>query len=159
MVSMNLSSRDCDGRAVVELRGELDVADAASAAVALTAAAACGPELIVVLAGLEFIDFSGLAALVLARKQAWQAGGDPAAHCAARPGAAGSCRHPAGRCVLRPSQRRPGGWQRRVLPADSRAGASAARQLSDALIFAGTATPLLLSARDQATGSPPAATG
>jgi hypothetical protein len=40
MVSMNLSSRECDGRAVVVLRGELDVADAASVAAALTAVAA-----------------------------------------------------------------------------------------------------------------------
>lgn len=70
MVSMNLSSRECDGRAVVALRGELDVADAASVAAALTAAAARASELIVDLAGLEFIDSSGLAALVLARKQA-----------------------------------------------------------------------------------------
>jgi len=76
MVSMNLSSRECDGRAVVALRGELDVADAAGVAVALSAVAARVPELIVDLAGLEFIDSSGLAALVLARKQARQAGGD-----------------------------------------------------------------------------------
>jgi len=76
MVSMSLSSRECDGRAVVALRGELDVADAASVAVALTAVAARAPEIIVDLVGLEFIDSSGLAALVLARKQARQAGGD-----------------------------------------------------------------------------------
>jgi anti-sigma B factor antagonist len=76
MVSMSLSSRECDGRAVVALRGELDVADAASVARALIAVAARAPALIVELAGLEFIDSSGLAALVLARKQARQAGGD-----------------------------------------------------------------------------------
>src|SRR5260370_4172185 len=76
MVSMNLSSRECDGRAVVALRGELDVVDAASVAAALTAVAVRAPEMIVDLAGLEFIDSSGLAALVLARKQARQAGGD-----------------------------------------------------------------------------------
>ena len=76
MVSMNLSSRQGDGRAVVALRGELDVADAASVAAALTALAARARELIVDLAGLEFIDSSGLAALVTARKQARQAGGD-----------------------------------------------------------------------------------
>ena len=76
MVSMSLSSPECDGRAVVALCGELDVTDAASVAVALAAVAARAPELIVDLAGLEFIDSSGLAALVLARKQARQAGGD-----------------------------------------------------------------------------------
>jgi anti-sigma B factor antagonist len=68
---INLSSRECDGRAVVVLRGELDVADAASVAAAVRAR-----ELIVDLAGLEFIDSSGLAALLLARKQAREAGGD-----------------------------------------------------------------------------------
>lgn len=76
MVRMSLSSLECDGRAVVALRGELDVADAASVARALIAVAARAPALIVELAGLEFIDSSGLAALVLARKQARQAGGD-----------------------------------------------------------------------------------
>ena len=76
MVSMKLSSGEGDGRAVVVLRGELDVADAASVAAALTAVAACARELIVDLAGLEFIDSSGLAALLLARKQARKAGGD-----------------------------------------------------------------------------------
>jgi anti-anti-sigma factor len=68
---INLSSRECDGRAVVVLRGELDVADAASVAAAVRAR-----ELIVDLAGLEFIDSSGLTALLLARKQARKAGGD-----------------------------------------------------------------------------------
>ena len=82
MVSINLSprinliSRECDGRAVVALRGELDVADAASVAAGLNAVAAGARELIVDLAGLEFIDSSGLAALVVARKQARKAGGD-----------------------------------------------------------------------------------
>jgi anti-sigma B factor antagonist len=82
MVSMNLSprinlsSRECDGRAVVALRGELDIADAASVGAALTAVAARERELIVDLAGLEFIDCSGLTALLLARKQARKAGGD-----------------------------------------------------------------------------------
>jgi anti-sigma B factor antagonist len=76
MVSLNLSSRESDGKAVVALRGELDVADAASVAAALVAVAARAPEIIVDLAGLEFIDSSGLAALVLARVQARRAGGD-----------------------------------------------------------------------------------
>jgi anti-anti-sigma factor len=71
---INLSSRECDGRAVVALRGELDVADAASVAAALNAVAVRARELIVDLAGLEFIDSSGLTALLLARKQARKAG-------------------------------------------------------------------------------------
>jgi len=76
VVSMDLSTRESDGKAVVALRGELDVADAASVAAALVAVAARAPEIIVDLAGLEFIDSSGLAALVLARVQARRGGGD-----------------------------------------------------------------------------------
>jgi anti-sigma B factor antagonist len=75
MVSMELGSGECDGRVVVALCGELDVADAASVAAALVAVAAREGEAIVDLAGLEFIDSSGLAALVLARLPARQAGG------------------------------------------------------------------------------------
>ncbi len=76
MLSMNLTASECDGRAVVALRGELGETDAASVAAALAAVAARTPEIIVDLAGLDFIDSSGLAALVLARVQARQAGGD-----------------------------------------------------------------------------------
>jgi anti-anti-sigma factor len=76
MFSAALSTRRCDGQVVVALRGELDVLDAASLAAALTAVAAREPEIIVDLAGLQFIDSSGLAALVLVRKQARHAGGD-----------------------------------------------------------------------------------
>jgi anti-sigma B factor antagonist len=76
MVSMDLSTRESDGEVVVALRGELDIADAASVAAALVAVAARAPEIIVDLAGLEFIDASGVAALVLARVQARRAGGD-----------------------------------------------------------------------------------
>jgi anti-sigma B factor antagonist len=75
MVSMDLSTRG-DGRAVVALRGELDVADAASVAAALVAVAAREQAIIVDLGGLEFTDSSGLAALALVRKQARRAGGD-----------------------------------------------------------------------------------
>ncbi len=76
MVSMDLSTRESDGQAVVGLRGELDIADAASVDAALVAVAARAAEIIVDLAGLEFIDASGVAALVLARVQARRAGGD-----------------------------------------------------------------------------------
>jgi len=74
--STNLSTRSCDGRAVVALRGELDLVDAAAVAAALTAVAAREPQIIVDLAGLEFIDSSGVAALARGRRQAWRAGGD-----------------------------------------------------------------------------------
>jgi anti-sigma B factor antagonist len=74
--SMDLSIRQSEDRVLVALRGELDVADAASAAAALIALAARGCEIVVDLASLDFIDSSGLAALVLARGHARQAGGD-----------------------------------------------------------------------------------
>jgi anti-sigma B factor antagonist len=76
VVSVDLSTREGGGQAVVALRGELAVADAASVAAALAAVAARAPEIIVDLAGLEFIDSSGMAALALARVQARRAGGD-----------------------------------------------------------------------------------
>ena len=76
MFSADLSTRECDGRAVVMLRGELDVMDAASAALELSAIAARERMIIVDLAGLRFLDASGLAALMLARKRARDAGGD-----------------------------------------------------------------------------------
>jgi anti-sigma B factor antagonist len=76
MFSMDPSIRQNEDRVLVALRGELDVTDAASAAGALIALAARDCEIIVDLAGLDYIDSSGLAALVLARRQARQAGGD-----------------------------------------------------------------------------------
>jgi anti-sigma B factor antagonist len=76
MAFMELITRECDGQVVVSLRGELDVADAASVAAALARVAACTRQVIVDLEGLEFIDSSGLAALVRARKHARLAGGD-----------------------------------------------------------------------------------
>ena len=76
MISVDLSTRGCDGHVIVALRGELDIADAVSVAAALAAVAAREPEIIVDLAGLEFIDSSGVAALARGRKQARHAGGD-----------------------------------------------------------------------------------
>jgi anti-sigma B factor antagonist len=76
MASVDLSTRDCDGHVVVMLRGELDVADAAGVAAALAVVAGRVPEIIVDLAGLEFIDSSGVAALARGRKLARHAGGD-----------------------------------------------------------------------------------
>src|SRR6266581_5855092 len=76
MFSVNLSTREGDGHVVVVLGGDLDVVDAAGVAAALAAVAAREPEIIVDLAGLEFIDSSGVAALARGRKQARHAGGD-----------------------------------------------------------------------------------
>jgi anti-sigma B factor antagonist len=76
MAGVNLSTHDCDGQVVVALRGQLDMAAAASVAAALTAVAAREPQIIVDLAGLEFIDSSGVAALVRGRNLAREAGGE-----------------------------------------------------------------------------------
>jgi len=74
--STHLSTRSYDGRSVVALRGELDSADAVAVAAALAAVAAREPQIIVDLAGLDFIDSSGVAALARGRRQARLAGGD-----------------------------------------------------------------------------------
>ena len=76
MISVDLSTREWDGQVIVALRGVLDVADAVSVAAALTAVAARQRDIIIDLAGLEFIDSSGVAALVRGRKQARYAGGE-----------------------------------------------------------------------------------
>lgn len=76
MFNVDLSTGECGGRVVVGLRGELDVADAVRVAAWLAAIAAGRPQVIVDLAGLEFIDSSGVAALARGRKLARQAGGD-----------------------------------------------------------------------------------
>jgi anti-sigma B factor antagonist len=65
------------GHAVVALHGEFDLADVPAVASHLTAAvAACGPSVIVDLAGLEFIDCYGLGVLVRALKWTRESGGD-----------------------------------------------------------------------------------
>ena len=76
MARVDLSTREYDGQVVVELRGELDIADAASVAIALAGVVARQPKVIIDLACLEFIDSSGVAALARARKHARHAGGD-----------------------------------------------------------------------------------
>jgi anti-sigma B factor antagonist len=75
MFSTVMSTSSYDGYTVVALRGELDVADAAAVAAGIARIAACEPGIIVDLAGLSFIDCSGVAALEHAREQARQAGG------------------------------------------------------------------------------------
>jgi anti-sigma B factor antagonist len=74
--SLEFRTRESDGRVVVVLRGELDVADAALVVAALTGVAARARQIIVDLAGLEFIDSSGLATLARVRQHARHAGGD-----------------------------------------------------------------------------------
>lgn len=76
MAGPNLSTRRYRGRVVVAIHGELDIADAASVAATLAALAASEGQIIIDLADLDFIDCRGLAALVSARNQARQGGGD-----------------------------------------------------------------------------------
>jgi len=76
MTSVAMSTTERDGKVVVALRGDLDIADAASVAAALAAVAARQPQIIVDLSFLEFIDSSGVAALARGRKLARHAGGD-----------------------------------------------------------------------------------
>ena len=76
MFSADLSTRRFNRCTVVALRGELDLADAAAVTAALAAVAARDPVIIADLAGLEFIDSSGVVALARGRTQARRAGGD-----------------------------------------------------------------------------------
>lgn len=77
MFSAELQVRDAGRHAVVTLCGELDQASTSTVAAHLVAAAAaCGPSIIVDLAGLEYIGYSGLGVLVRVRKWAWENGGD-----------------------------------------------------------------------------------
>jgi anti-sigma B factor antagonist len=76
MFSVELSTREWDGHVVVALDGELDLVDAADVAAALVTVTALEPEIIMDLAALEFIDSSGVAALVRGRAHARHAGGD-----------------------------------------------------------------------------------
>ena len=76
MFRMDLGSGECGGHVVVALRGELDVLYAPAAATALRDLAARRSRIIVDLAGLEFIDASGIAALERGRRHARNAGGD-----------------------------------------------------------------------------------
>ena len=65
MFNVILSTREFNGHWVVALRGELDLANAPSVAAHLPAAVTTyGPRAIVDLAGLEYIDSSGLGVLV-----------------------------------------------------------------------------------------------
>jgi anti-sigma B factor antagonist len=76
MSSLDLTTRDGDGHVIVALCGELDVVDATGVVAAFAVIVARQPEIIVDLAGLDFIDSSGVAALARGRKLARHAGGD-----------------------------------------------------------------------------------
>ncbi len=77
MLDVNLDIRAVDGQAVISLCGEFDLTDAPGVASHLiTAVAACGPSVIVDLAGLESIGYSGLAVLLRVRKWAHRSHGD-----------------------------------------------------------------------------------
>ena len=77
MLNVDLSIGDSGGQAVVALRGELNLADFPGIASCLIAAvAACGPSVIVDLADLEGIGYSGLSVLLRVRKWTRRGGGD-----------------------------------------------------------------------------------
>jgi anti-sigma B factor antagonist len=77
MLNVALSIRAGDGVGVVALRGEFDLADAPGVASRLiTAVAVCGPSVIVDLADLEGIGYSGLSVLLRIRKWTRANGGD-----------------------------------------------------------------------------------
>jgi len=76
MFRMDLGSGACGGHVVVALRGELDLLYAPAVATALADLSACQPRIILNLAGLEFIDVSGTAALAHGRRHDRNAGGD-----------------------------------------------------------------------------------
>lgn len=76
MFNVELSIGDHCGHTVVALCGELDLADAPAVASRLVAAVlAGGSSVIVNLAGLEFIDCSGLGVLMRVLKQTRDCGG------------------------------------------------------------------------------------
>jgi anti-anti-sigma factor len=76
MFSMDLGSRRTGDHVIIALHGELDLVDAPVVAAALGVVAVHEPRIIVDLAGLEFIDASGVAALSQGRQHARDAGGD-----------------------------------------------------------------------------------
>jgi anti-anti-sigma factor len=72
---VGMSTRQCAGRVVVALSGELDVTDAARVGAMVATVAIRVPLLIVDLAALEFTDCAGMRSLAAAAKQARQARG------------------------------------------------------------------------------------
>ena len=77
MLTVDLSIRDGDGMGVVALHGDFDLADAPGVASRLLmAVAVCGPSVIVDLAALDAIGYSGLAVLLRVTKWTRADGGD-----------------------------------------------------------------------------------
>jgi anti-anti-sigma factor len=77
VLNVDISIRDFDGRAVVGLHGELGRADTPGVVSRLiTAVAVFGPSVIVDLAGLDGIGYSGLSVLLRLRKWTQRSGGD-----------------------------------------------------------------------------------
>ena len=77
MLNVDISIRDFDGQAVVALHGQLSRADTPGVASRLiTAVAVSGPSLIVDLAGMDGIGYTGLSMLLRVRKLARRSGGD-----------------------------------------------------------------------------------
>ena len=77
MLYVELSIRDSDGQAVIAVSGQLDLADTPGVASHLIAAvAACGPSVIVDLADLDGIGYTGLSVLLRVRKWTRRNGGD-----------------------------------------------------------------------------------
>jgi anti-sigma B factor antagonist len=77
MLNVDLSIRDGDGLGVVALRGGFEQADGPGVASHLiTAVAVCGPSVIVDLAALDGIGYSGLTVLLRIRKWTRANGGD-----------------------------------------------------------------------------------
>jgi len=77
VLSVHIRIRDFDGQAVVALQGQLSLADLPDVASRLmTTAATSGPSVIVDLAGLDVIGYSGLSVLLRLRKWTRRSGGD-----------------------------------------------------------------------------------
>ena len=77
MLSVNLSIRAADGQAVVALCGQLSLAETPGVASHLIAAvAARGPSVVIDLAELDGIGYTGLSVLLRVRKWTRQSGGD-----------------------------------------------------------------------------------
>jgi anti-anti-sigma factor len=74
--SMSVSSGACSGHTVVALSGELDMACGPWLSGSLAAITTPGSQIIMNVADLDFLDCGGLHALIAARRQALQAGGD-----------------------------------------------------------------------------------
>jgi anti-sigma B factor antagonist len=77
VLNVDISIRDFDGQAVVTLHGQLGLADTPGVASGLImAVAASGPFVIIDLAGLDGIGYSGLSVLLRLRKWTRRSGGD-----------------------------------------------------------------------------------